>query len=155
MENIKLKEQLLAKFENIKIDAIEISNQLIIIVSKENLFGVCRALKENAAFEFDYLSFVTAVDRPNNIEVVYELISTKKNHRVRVKVNLTKESPEIDSVTGLWAGANWHERETYDLFGVNFINHPNLTRILTPDDFEGFPFRKDYKNPEIVRMPND
>jgi len=77
-------------------------------------------------------------------EVVYHLHSTARNQRLRVKCRLGAADPEIDSVTGVWRGANWYEREVFDMFGIKFRNHPNLTRILMPVDWEGHPLRKDY-----------
>ena len=97
--------------------------------------------------KFVRLSSVTAVDRyPSEprFEVVYHLHSIERNLRVRVKAMVSGENPEIESVTGVWRGANWYERETFDLFGIRFLNHPDLRRILMPDDWEGHPLRKDY-----------
>jgi len=90
---------------------------------------------------------VTAVDwHPSEprFEVVYHLHSIERNLRLRVKCRVGGENPQIDSVTGVWASANWYEREVFDMFGVRFLNHPNLERILMPIDWEGHPLRKDY-----------
>jgi NADH-quinone oxidoreductase subunit C len=110
-----------------------------------NIVDVCRFLKEQQ--EFVRLSTVTGVDRypaEPRFEVVYHLHSISRNLRLRLKCRLGGENPEIDSVTPVWRGANWFERETFDLFGVRFRNHPNLRRIMLPDDWEGHPLRKDY-----------
>ena len=77
-------------------------------------------------------------------EVVYHLHSIEKNQRLRLKCRLSGANPEIDSATGVWRGANWYEREVFDMFGIGFRNHPNLVRILMPIDWEGYPLRKDY-----------
>ena len=93
------------------------------------------------------LSTVTAVDRypaEPRFEVVYHLHSIERNERVRLKCRLEGDDPEIESVTSVWRSANWYEREVFDLFGIRFRNHPDLRRIMMPDDWEGHPLRKDY-----------
>jgi len=97
--------------------------------------------------KFNRVSSITAVDwhpAEPRFEVVYHLHSTSRNARLRVKCRLSGTNPEIDSVTSVWPGANWYERETYDMFGIVFRNHPNLVRILMPVDWDGHPLRKDY-----------
>jgi NADH-quinone oxidoreductase subunit C len=119
--------------------------ELSIEVTAATVVEACRTLKEDLNFE--RLSSVTAVDRyPSEprFEVVYHLQSITRNERLRLKVLLGGEDPQIDSVTGVWRAANWFERETYDMFGIRFRNHPDLRRILMPDDWEGHPLRKDY-----------
>jgi NADH-quinone oxidoreductase subunit C len=106
---------------------------------------VCRRLKDQ--HEFVRLSTVTAVDwhpAEPRFEVVYHLHSPARNARLRVKCRVGGENPAIDSVTPVWRSANWYERETFDLFGIRFRNHPDLRRIMLPDDWEGHPLRKDY-----------
>jgi len=93
------------------------------------------------------LSSVTAVDRypaEPRFEVVYHLHSVERNLRVRLKCRLGGENPQIESVTSVWRGANWYEREVFDLFGIRFNGHPDLRRIMMPEDWEGHPLRKDY-----------
>ncbi len=87
---------------------------------------------------------LSGVDWVNNLEVVYHIYSMTYHHKLVIKVPLTKDDPKIESVSGIWATANWHEREAYDLFGIIFENHPDLRRILLPEDWEGHPLRKDY-----------
>jgi NADH-quinone oxidoreductase subunit C len=97
--------------------------------------------------KFVRLSTLTAVDRypaEPRFEVVYHLHSVERNLRVRLKCRVRGEDPVIESVTGVWRGANWYEREVFDLFGIRFPGHPDLRRILMPDDWEGYPLRKDY-----------
>jgi NADH-quinone oxidoreductase subunit C len=97
--------------------------------------------------QFVRLSSVSAVDRypgQPRFEVVYHLHSIAKNARLRLKVRLQGDAPEIESVTGVWRSAGWYEREVFDLFGIRFAGHPDLRRILMPDDWEGHPLRKDY-----------
>lgn len=108
--------------------------------------GLC--LKARDEEGFDALSCLTGTDRGDHIEVVYHLFSYMKKETRILKVRLSKESPEIASVSKVWPAADWMERETYDLVGVKFIGHPNLKRILNPDDWAGHPLRKDYREPE-------
>lgn len=105
----------------------------------------CRHLKEGQQFE--RLADLTAVDwhpREPRYEVVYHLHSVSRNQRLRLKCRLPGDAPEVDSVTAVWRSANWHEREVFDLFGIRFRGHPNLRRIMLPEDWEGHPLRKDY-----------
>ena len=119
--------------------------QLILYVDPSKIVDICRFLKQEQ--KFTRLSAVTALDwlpiEPR-FEVVYFLHSLKKNERLRLKCKVSGDEPEIDSVTGVWQGANWYEREVFDLFGIRFRNHPNLTRIMMPEDWDGYPLRKDY-----------
>ncbi len=114
-----------------------------LIVGKEELVAVMRELR---AAGFDFLLDLTAVDypsRPQRFDVVYHLYSFGANQRLRVKTR-TAEGEPVPSMTVYWPSANWFEREVYDLFGVTFEGHPNLTRIVMPDDWVGHPLRKDY-----------
>lgn len=94
---------------------------------------------------FSYLLDLTAVDHGQHYTVVYQIYCYERPERITLKVNVPKEKPEIDSVTGIWGSADWMEREVYDMFGLIFTGHPNLKRILLEDDFVGFPLRKDFK----------
>ena len=102
-------------------------------------------LQADETCAFDRLGNLTAVDYPDGFELVYHLHSSQKRHTVAVKARLPKENPVAPSVTALWPSADFQEREVYDLLGIRFENHPNLQRILLPDDFEGYPLRKDFK----------
>ena len=113
-------------------------------VSAQAIVDVMQHLRDSAGFE--RLSAVTAVDwwpREPRFEVVYMLHSLKSNSRLRVIIR-AKEADSIESISRIYRGANWYEREVFDLFGVQFFNHPNLERIMMPVDWEGFPLRKDY-----------
>ena len=116
-----------------------------ITIKKEFILSLCQYLKAQG---YTFLSDVTGVDlgteKDPRFQVVYHLYSLNTHKRLRLKVNLPSDTPEIDSVTPVWKTADWFEREAYDMFGIVFKNHPNLTRILTPDGFEGYPLRKDY-----------
>ena len=121
-------------------------DQVALRVYKEYIVDVCRFLRDDPELSFELCLDVTAVDypmRPRRFDVVYHLYSLSKGHLLRVKAAVG-EAEEIESVTPIWKTANWTERETYDMYGVRFANHPDLRRILLTDNFEGYPFRKDY-----------
>jgi NADH-quinone oxidoreductase subunit C len=130
-----------------------------IIAPVTQLIPVARHLRDAPDARFDYLSDLTATDWPPRTEarfdVVYCLYSTRLRHRVRVKVKVSAEDP-VASVTELWPAANWLEREVYDMFGVNVTGHPDRRRILMPEDWQGFPQRKDYplEGPGELLMEN-
>jgi len=119
--------------------------ELTLWVAPHKIVELCRFLKDQE--RFTRLSGVTAVDwfpADPRFEVVYHLHSLEANRRLRLKCRLGADPAEIDSVSGVWRSANWYEREVFDLFGVVFRGHPNLRRILLPDNWEGHPLRKDY-----------
>jgi len=135
------------RVENLDLSVEKTCDQLSLGVDRNHIVAVCRILKEHPAMQFDYLADLCGVDylgkKPERFQVVYNLYSISLNHRVRVKVNLG-EGDAIDSVTEIWKTANWHERELYDMFGVEIKGHPDLKRILMPEEWEGHPLRKDY-----------
>ncbi len=115
---------------------------------------VCQFMRSDERLLFDHLELLGGVDYKDRIEVVYLLTSLKHGHRFVLKARLPRENPTIRSVESLWAAANWHEREAFDMFGITFQGHSDLRRILCPDDWEGYPLRKDYKTPTTYRdMP--
>jgi NADH-quinone oxidoreductase subunit C len=119
--------------------------ELTLETAPAKIVSVCGFLKYDQ--QFVRLSTVTAVDRypaEPRFEVVYHLHSIERKERVRVKCRLMGEAPVIESVTSVWRSANWYEREVFDLFGIRFENHPDLRRIMMPDDYEGNPLRKDF-----------
>ena len=125
-------------------ERVEFRDELTLVVSRE---GLLAALEEARAEGFVMLTDLTAVDRhpaTPRFEVVYLLTSLDPPARVRLKVRVDAQDPAVPSATGLWPGASWLEREVYDLFGIVFTGHPDLRRILLPDDWEGHPLRKDY-----------
>jgi len=124
-----------------------------VLLKPEGLTAVCACLKTDPHLRFDLLRCISAVDRPaeNAIELSYELLSIPFARSAALKVRLDRTRPEIDSVSAIWPAANWHEREAYDLMGVHFRNHPDLRRILMPDDWVGHPLRKDYRDPVEYR----
>jgi len=123
----------------------EALGETTLIADPAAIADFCRYLKNDE--KYIRLSGITAVDwhpAEPRFEVVYHLHSIELNKRLRLKCRLNGPDPEIDSVTSVWYGANWYEREVYDMFGIKFRNHPNLVRILMPTDWEGYPLRKDY-----------
>ena len=116
-------------------------------VKRERIVEVCRFLASEPGLEIDFLEDLTAVDWPkrNVIEIVYHLLSTRHRHAIVLKVETDRQGPSVDSVESVWKTANWFEREVYDLFGVIFAGHPDLRRIMLPDDWVGHPLRKDYQ----------
>jgi len=117
------------------------------VVSARKIVDVARFLKETPGLELDHCDDLTALDWParNVIEVVYHLFSYGHRHGIVLKVEADRANPAVPSVEGVWKAANWLERECYDMFGVTFIGHPDLRRLLLPDDWQGFPLRKDYQ----------
>lgn len=116
-----------------------------LIVDKSDLLALGEFLKSEEELDFDFLTNLTPVDYLEFMEVVYHLYSYSRQHKLCVKVRVTKEDPVMDSVTSLWSTADWHEREAYDLFGIVFKGHPNLKRIFCTEDFPGHPFRRDWE----------
>lgn len=123
----------------------------IVYVAKENTFEFLKEKKEEG---FDTLLMISGVDYRDHLEVLYHLLSSSSNDRLIVK---TKTEGEVESITPLWKGANWHERETWDLVGIKFKNHPNLTRILLTEGWTGHPLRKDYpmEKKQYVNLAED
>ena len=120
------------------------------------MLSLDNALDEGELRDFDrrVRELLGGADYKDRIEVVYVLYSMKHHHRYTLKCRLPREAPSVHSVEAVWGVANWHEREAYDMFGINFEGHSDLRRILCPDDWEGYPLRKDYKFPKSYReMP--
>ncbi|MEC3157375.1 NADH-quinone oxidoreductase subunit C [Bacillus thuringiensis] len=116
-----------------------------LVVDQEKYYEVMESLRFHEGLAFDYMSELHATDFVTHMEVYVHLFSYGKKQSVAVKVKLDREEPQVESVTALWKGADWPEREAYDLLGIVFKGHPNLTRILMPDDWVGHPLRKDYE----------
>jgi len=129
-------------------------SDVTVIVPRDELLAVCRFLRDDAELSFDMLVDVTAVDylgRIPRFEVVYHLYSVPLNQRIRIKVALEESDPGLPSLVPIWEGANWLERETWDLYGIAFVGHPELRRIYLYEEFQGHPLRKDY--PKAKRQP--
>jgi NADH-quinone oxidoreductase subunit C len=129
-------------------EAVEALGETTFSVPREQIAAACQILKSAPGLEFNFLSDLCGFDRgpeeEPRFEVNYHLFSTTKHHRVRLKVLLNEDDPHVPTVTGVWRTANWHERETYDLLGIIFDGHPDLRRILLPDDWQGHALRKDF-----------
>lgn len=140
--------RLRAAFPDVPIRAVSMFGQDWAIVPAEAIVDVCRFLREDDQTKFEALVDVTAVDllpRSPRWEVVYQLTSLSRNVRFRLKVEVADTAePEVPSVTSVYRAADWYEREVWDLFGIRFAGHPNMRRILLPDDWEGFPLRYDH-----------
>ena len=125
--------------------SIEESSQDSLVVKSDSLLPVAAFLKDTESLKFDYLNYITAVDYFSYFEVVYQLTSLEHNHTVVIKTRCYgRENPAVPSVTGLWQGADFQEREIYDLMGIKFEGHPNMKRIFLWEGFPGHPLRKDY-----------
>ncbi len=123
-------------------------------VDASAILPICQFLRNDERLSLDHLELLGGADYKDRIEVIYILYSMKHRHRYTLKCRLPREDPRVHTVESVWAVANWHERETYDMFGVIFEGHGDFRRILCPDDWEGYPLRKDYKFPESYRdMP--
>jgi NADH-quinone oxidoreductase subunit C len=134
-----------ARFADSVISAVKFRGEVTVTVRKEDIVGICRFLKENLLYNF--LTDVTAVDnigKSPRFMMVYHLNSMPGKERLRLKAPVAEADPTIDSLVPLWKGADWLEREVFDLFGITFNNHPDLRRILMPIDWTGHPLRKDY-----------
>lgn len=126
--------------------SIDEASESSLVVKSQALFKIASFLKRAPDFYFDYLNSLTAVDYGSYFEVLYHLTSTVYNHSLVVKVRLDERAnPALPSVVSLWRGADFQEREVYDLFGIKFEGHPNLKRIFLWEGFAGYPLRKDFK----------
>ncbi len=125
---------------------VEAHGEVTVIVPRESVVDICEFLRDESGF--DMLADLCGADRgpeeEPRFEVNYHLFGTEHHKRLRLKVLLSDDDPSVESVTTVWRTADWHERETYDLFGVKFTGHPDLRRILLPSDFDGHALRKDY-----------
>jgi NADH-quinone oxidoreductase subunit C len=137
-----------SKFPQAIVEIVEFRDEQTIVLLPENLVEVCTYLKKS--LQYDFLETVTAVDWPERVprfDIVYQLLSIQHQSFVRLKVRVgqrREEHPAVPTVTSVWTGANWYEREIYDLFGITFTGHPDLRRILMPVDWTTHPLRKDY-----------
>lgn len=151
-DNLTIK-KLREKFPDHTLEAGEFRGQVYLTVRKEGIIDVLRFLRDDHELGYDFLTDLTAVDnlgKEPRFEVVYNLYSIRNKHRFRVKVPV-EDDESMPSCVEVWKGANWHERECYDMFGINFQGHPDLRRILMPDDYPWHPLRKDFP----LRGPDD
>lgn len=129
------------------------TGQSWIVVMPSIVKEVSKFLRDDEQLRFNYLMCLSGVHYPNEneLEVVYHLHSTTLGHTLVLKVRVPEKEPNVPSVESIWKTANWHEREAFDLLGIHFEGHPDLRRILTPEDWEGHPLRKDYEQQESYR----
>jgi len=148
MEPLEIAEKIKELFPEEVLAVSEFRGQVSVTLRKNRIRDIARYLHDDPDLYFDYLIDVCGVDylgkKEKRFEVVYHLYSIKHRRMIRLKAEVGEEDLTIDSVTSVWIGANWHERETFDLYGINFSGHPDLRRILMPEDWEGHPLRKDY-----------
>ena len=148
-------EKIKEKFADQVVEVVEFRDQVSVIVKRDQILSILKFLHDDPLLSLDHLQDLTAVDyskkKEIRFEVVYNLYSIRHRHKVRIRAQVPENDTKIDSVVPIWSGANWHERECYDMFGITFTGHPDLRRILMPEDWEGFPLRKDYplKGPEF------
>ncbi|PKK82554.1 MAG: hypothetical protein CVT49_13130 [candidate division Zixibacteria bacterium HGW-Zixibacteria-1] len=155
MNRDELAKYLLEKFQD-KIEPLQTgkAEPFFLLKKPEDLVDFCRAVRDDTTLRMDYLCMMCGVDTGEHFEVVYSLASIKNRLRFDFKFPLPFENAEIDSVQEVWAGANWFEREVWELYGINVRNHGNLTRFLLPDDWnQGHPMRKNWDAPDFKRMP--
>ncbi|TCS95600.1 NADH-quinone oxidoreductase subunit C [Hazenella coriacea] len=115
------------------------------VIKKEYWLPLATLLKEEADWKFDFLRNLSGVDYETHFEIVYHFISLVHEHEIGIRVKIDRDEASVPTVSEIWKAANWNEREVYDLLGIHFEGHPNLKRILMPDDWVGYPLRKDYE----------
>ena len=128
-------------------EVIEFRGETTLVVARKVLRAIAARCRDDGGLQFNLLTDATCVDRfplEPRFELNYHLVSIPKRLKVRLRVKLSGDDPVVDSLVPVWPGANWLEREIFDLFGVQFTGHPDLRRILLPEDWEGYPLRKDY-----------
>jgi NADH-quinone oxidoreductase subunit C len=147
------------KLTDFKVEFSDINGTPVIITNPGNIIIICSILKTDMDISFEMLLDVMGVDnfkKVNRFEVICSLYSLKFKDRIFIKVLLDDKNPEMPSLTAIWKGANWYERETYDMLGIKFAGHPDLRRIYMPEEFEHFPLRKDFPLlgiPDSIYLP--
>lgn len=148
---LRIQEFLKSRFAEVIIGEDDFRDQQSFLVKPEAILDICQALYDEADLDVRFLADITSVDwygqpeeSQGRFQVIYNLYSLTHKYRFFLKARVPAEKPEIQSLTPIWNGANWLEREVWDLMGIVFIGHPDLTKILTPDDLEGHPLRRDF-----------
>jgi NADH-quinone oxidoreductase subunit C len=145
--NAVVLDKLKNRFPDAVLESNEFRDELTVVVPKERIVDICRFLKEDPQLQFDLLADVFGIDMytpTKRFGVIYNLYSLKNRNRIRLKVFTEEEDLKVPTMTGVYGTANWHERETFDMFGIIFEGHPDLRRVYMPDEFEHFPLRKDF-----------
>jgi NADH:ubiquinone oxidoreductase subunit C len=149
-KGLKLSAFVATQLQDIDIEIDVALDEVVLRTSSDNVVVVCRRAKKAADLSFDYLRSISVVDYIEYLEVNYHLFSLSKRHKMVIKVNLPSDKPSVETVTSVWRGANWFEREAHDLFGVVFNGHPDLRPLLLYEGFEGFPGRKAFPSHEYT-----
>jgi NADH-quinone oxidoreductase subunit C len=148
IEPAQIAERIKEKFPEEVVEIVSFRDQVSVIVRKSRILGICRYLHDDPEISCDHLQDLTAVDykgkKEPRFEVVYNLYSIRHRHAIRIRAQVPENDTSISSTVPVWAGVDWHERECFDMFGITFAGHPDLRRILMPEDWEGHPLRKDY-----------
>jgi NADH-quinone oxidoreductase subunit C len=138
-------ERIRSRFGEDVLESSDALGQATVRIKPERYRDLIQTLRDDSTFACDFLDFVGGVDRgEEGFDVVVQLYSTTRHHQVRVKLAADGEDPVVPSISDLYPGANWHERETWELFGIRFDGHPQLVKLLLPEQFEGHPLRKDF-----------
>jgi len=152
-------EKLKSQFPNAVLEVKEFRGETTVHVTKDAIVAVCRFLRDDASSLFDYLCDLCGADAytpENRFEVIYNLYSMTLNHRIRLKVFVDESDLHCPSVSSVWEGAEWPERETYDMYGIHFDGNKDLRRMYMPEDFEYYPLRKDFPLmgiPDSIPLP--
>jgi NADH-quinone oxidoreductase subunit C len=141
-------DRLRSRFPSFIVETVEPNGDPYIVVDPAQLIDAARFLRDTAELDFDYLASVGGTDDLTNLWSVIHVYSIRRNHRFVMKVKLDRNDPRVATLCPVWATANWHEREAYDLYGIQYEGHPDPRRILLPEDWPGYPMRKDYDFPE-------
>ena len=136
--------------------ALSAQKEVVVTAKPESYHELCLQLRDREDLSFQHLSCLTAVDYPkdNKITLVDHLWSYRHSHQITLKVDLPRDNPRASTVENVWKSANWMEREVYDLYGVTFEGHPDLRRIMMPEDYQKFPLRKDFSDDGFIIKPN-
>jgi len=148
VEPLALAEAIKERFPDQVLGTEAFRDQVTLDIRREGIVDLCRTLHDDTDFAMDFLADLCGVDflgkRTPRYAVVYNLYSMTHRHRIILRAGVPEDDPRIDSVVPIWIGADWHEREAYDMYGISFTGHPDLRRVLMPEDYEGHPLRKDY-----------
>ncbi len=151
MESMEIAEKLQDHFPGEVLDICDFHGQVGVVVKRDRIVDILQWLRDTPEIKMDHFMDMCGVDNKNRqgknllrLEVVYNLYSIPLRHSIRIRAQVPENDACIDTATGLWCGANWHERECYDLMGISFNGHPDMRRILLPDDWVGHPLRKEY-----------
>lgn len=151
MSNEELKQEIISNLSSATFD--ESGEFLNVLISSEELFPLIKTLREKTELDFDYLFCLTCIDWKDHLMMVYHLMSRTHKHQLVIKAKIANRTQaEIETVCNIWRTAEFHEREVYDLFGVKFLNHPDLRRLFLDEDWHGHPLLKDYTDENMIEI---